>query len=163
MGASKSIIFEPIIEEDITQLTDIMTRAFDKDTQQFLGDEKGGPPGYDTGVFIRKWAIESPTESFKIRQDGHVIGAVIVRIHDNHENRLGCLFIDPELHSKGIGLKIWQKVEERYPLTKKWTTETPGYSKRNHHFYINKCGFKVVKILNPFDIREECYVMEKEM
>ena len=41
-----------------------------------------------------------------------------------------------------------------YPETKVWETTTPLFEKRNIHFYVNKCGFKIVeylseKYLNP--------------
>ncbi|GAA0071155.1 hypothetical protein UT300003_26790 [Clostridium sardiniense] len=58
---------------------------------------------------------------------------------------------------------MWKYIESKYPNTKKWTTETPGFSKRNHNFYVNKCGFKIVKILNPHDLHIETYVLEKEI
>ena len=45
----------------------------------------------------------------------------------------------------------------------KWKTETPGFSKRNHNFYINKCGFKLVHIDQPKDLEEANYILEKEM
>ena len=47
--------------------------------------------------------------------------------------------------------------------TKIWRTETPGFSKRNHNFYVNKCGFKIIRIDNPGDFMKESYFMEKEM
>ena len=59
---------------------------------------------------------------------------------------LGNIFIDPKHQDKGIGLMIWKLIEQKYPETKIWRTETPGFSKRNHNFYVNKCGFKIVKI-----------------
>lgn len=163
MEAYENLQFQPITEEDIAVLTEIMTRAFDLDTQQFLGQAKGGPTGYDTGEFIRKWALESPTQSYKVLLDKKVIGAVIVWINENNENYLGNLFVDPLLENRGIGLAIWRYIEQKYPNTKKWLTDTPGYSKRNHHFYVNKCGFKIVKIVNPMNREDGMYVLEKEM
>ncbi|CAH8713027.1 GNAT family N-acetyltransferase [Paenibacillus thiaminolyticus] len=163
METYENLMFQPICEEDVAGLTEIMTRAFDTDTKQFLGCEKGGPEGYDTGEFIRRWALHSPTHSYKVALDDKVIGAVIVWINENNENVLGCIFLDPLLENRGIGLTIWRYIEQKYPDTKKWMTETPGYSKRNHHFYVNKCGFKIVKIQNPMSREDVCYILEKEM
>jgi hypothetical protein len=42
-------------------------------------------------------------------------------------------------------------------------TEIPKFSKRNHHFYVNKCGFKIWKIENPKEWNEGQYLMEKPM
>ena len=35
-----------------------------------------------------------------------------------------------------------------YPDTKVWETCTPYFEKRNIHFYVNKCGFHIVKFIN---------------
>ncbi|BFH68957.1 hypothetical protein J27TS7_07430 [Paenibacillus dendritiformis] len=163
MKTDQKLQFQSILEEDVARLTEIMTRAFDTDTKQFLGREKGGPDGYDTGEFMTRWAINSSAQSYKVLLDEQLIGAVIVWINENNENVLGCLFVDPSVENRGIGLAIWRYIEKKYPGTKKWITETPGYSKRNHHFYVNKCGFKIVKIKNPMSRDDEFYVLEKEM
>jgi catechol 2,3-dioxygenase-like lactoylglutathione lyase family enzyme len=34
------------------------------------------------------------------------------------------------------------------PDTKVWETCTPYFEKRNIHFYVNKCGFHIVKFIN---------------
>ena len=33
--------------------------------------------------------------------------------------------------------------------TKIWETHPPYYDKRNIHFYVNRCGFKIVEFFNP--------------
>ena len=43
-----------------------------------------------------------------------------------------------------------QAIEEKYPETKVWETHTPYFEKRNIHFYVNKCGFKIVEYLNQY-------------
>ena len=40
-------------------------------------------------------------------------------------NRLDLLFVDPDAHSKGIGLAAWQEVERLYPDTVVWETCSP--------------------------------------
>lgn len=78
------------------------------------------------------------------------IGVVIVwENKENNENFLGCLFTKPDLHSKGIGTQIWKLIEETYPNTCIWRTDTPLFSTRNMNFYINKCGFMAYRIENP--------------
>ncbi|MBZ7978138.1 hypothetical protein AVBRAN12654_05010 [Campylobacter sp. RM12654] len=42
-------------------------------------------------------------------------------------------------------------VEKTFPKTKVWTTTTPYFEIRNIHFYVNKCGFKIVKLSNLSD------------
>ena len=156
-----NLCFEEITENDVLAMTKIMKMAFDDDTKRHLGDECGGPPGYDNGDFIRRWYLNSGADAYKISKDGVLIGGINVFVNDNGENHLGNMFIDPHCQDKGYGTIVWNFIEQRYPDAKKWKTDTPGFSKRNHHFYINKCGFNVVRIENPKDKYEESYILEK--
>jgi N-acetylglutamate synthase-like GNAT family acetyltransferase len=147
---------------DIPVLTVIMRRSFDKDSMEFLG-EPSGPPGYDTGEFLRKYGTQNPhSTALKIIDAGKIIGAVILWITPEQNNHLGCLFVDSDLHDKGIGIRIWRMVEEMFPETKTWNTETPAFTRRNHHFYINKCGFHVIKVADPKSV-EASYITKKVM
>ena len=159
----KIIELVPLVDLDISELTQIMKRAFDKDSREFLGEMTGGPPGYDNGDFLRKYGLMVSTSAFKVTLDGKAVGGVILWINDNGENFLGNLFIDSELQDRGIGQSVWNMVEKKYPETKVWRTETPIFSRRNHNFYVNKCGFHIVSIENPKDMHEGEYKMEKQM
>ena len=160
MKVFKGLRFEDFCEQDVEFLTPIMKRAFDEDAKRHLNENSGGPDGYDTGEFLSKWALHDGSTAFKISRDGKPIGAIIVWIN---ENILGNMFIDPDLQDKGLGTRVWKFIETEYPETIIWRTDTPGFSKRNHHFYVNKCGFKIVRIDNPGEKYEESYFMEKEM
>lgn len=67
---------------------------------------------------------------------------------DGDKGELELLFIDPKYHNQGIGQATWKEIERIYPNVKVWETFTPGYEKRNIHFYINKLGFQIVKYFN---------------
>ncbi len=148
---------------DVELFTDIMKRAFDEDTRIHLGRASGGPPGYDNGDFLRRWALHPDSTAYAIFKGVAPIGVVTVWIRDNHENFLGNIFVDPDLQNQGLGLQIWRFIEQKYPETRVWRTDTPGFSKRNHNFYVNKCGFKIVRIEHPGDPERESYLLEKEM
>jgi hypothetical protein len=51
-----SLHFERMTEANIPELTEIMTHTFDDDARKFLDQPSGGPPYYNTGEFLRKWA-----------------------------------------------------------------------------------------------------------
>jgi hypothetical protein len=155
--------FDIFCEQDVELLKSIMKRAFDEDAKKHLNENTGGLDGYDNGDFLRKFALNNASEAYKISKDGKPIGAIIVWINDNHENFLGNMFIDPDLQDEGLGTTAWKFIESEYPKTVIWRTETPGFSKRNHNFYVNKCGFKIIRIDNPGKKYEESYFMEKEM
>lgn len=149
MKTYKGLVFDSVSENDVDELTGIMKRAFDNDSMMHLG-RIGGPPGYDNGDFIRKWAFDPDATAFKIILDGRTIGMILLWINiSSNENFLGTIFIDSGYENKGIGCDVWKFVEEEYPDTVIWRTETPIFSHRNHAFYINKLGFHVVAIENP--------------
>ena len=89
--------------------------------------------------------IDDPhNETYRIVSDGKNVGGVILKIDNTtHHNHLEILFTLPEEHSKGIGYGAWQAVEAIHPETVVWETCTPYFEKRNIHFYVNKCGFKI--------------------
>ena len=157
------LLFEEFKEADISIYTPIMKRAFDEDTQRHTDKSEGGPDGYDNGEFIKKWYINKNAKAFKVMKDGVPVGAINVFINKNNINFLGNMFVDPSCQDKGIGLKIWSFIESEFPETIKWCTETPAYSRRNHNFYVNKCGFHVVRIDNPKSDNGGSFILEKIM
>ena len=164
MKKYENLKFEVLQEKDIDVLTTIMEKAFDEDTKIHLGEEKGGPEGYDNGDFLRKFGLHKDSTAYKITLEDRPIGCVILWINKETKiNCLGTIFIDTSLQNKGIGKKILEFIEKEYPDTIKWCTETPGFSRRNHNFYVNKCGFHVVKIEKPMDKYESSYILEKEI
>ena len=154
----QGLVFEPITETDVPELTAVMTRAFDDDAQKHLGQEKGGPPGYDDGEFFRKWLFGyQESVGYKIIAEDKVIGGVIVWILEHGDNILGTVFVDPASQDQGVGTRIWQFIETTYPESRSWTLETPVWATKNHHFYEEKCGFHRV------DVREDTVIYRKSM
>ncbi len=164
MKRYQGLEFDTLLEEDINELTKIMERAFNEDARIHLNEPKGGPEGYDTGEFLRKWGLNPGTEAYKISEAGKPIGGIILWINrETNVNFLGCIFMDINRQNKGTGKRVWDFIEQEYPDTVKWCTETAAFSRRNHHFYVNKCGFHVVRIENPMDFKEGSYILEKVM
>lgn len=75
-------------------------------------------------------------------------GAVVVIDKESGHNHLELLFVRYSMQNKGIGFKIWSEIEKIYPETITWETCTPYFDKRNIHFYVNLCGFHIVKFYN---------------
>lgn len=156
--------FTPLQEQDIEALTPIMRRAFDDDTRLHLGLPAGGPTGYDDGSFLRRYGLHPDATAYCIQVQGRPAGAAILWINEeDHCNTLGCLFLDPALHNRGLGTQIWRRIEKMFPDTLLWNAETPVYSRRNHNFYVNKCGFHIVRIRSPRDEQEGSFVLQKIM
>lgn len=146
-----NISFRKFTEADIEPCTVIMKEAFDEDSLLFR-EVPDGPPGYDDGSFLRKFAVDSGADSYCIFVDGELSGATIIfRNEEKKENFLGCIFLGTSLRGKGIGKAVWSEIEKMYPDTKVWRTETPLYSVRNLNFYINKLGFMAYEISEPLE------------
>lgn len=158
------ITFEKFEEKDIPILTPIMKRAFDEDTRIHLNRPEGGPEGYDNGEFLRKWGFHEGVTAYTILVDGQIAGSTFLWINPHsRENFWGNIYLDTVYQNRGLGQQVWAKIEALYPDTRIWRTETPGFSRRNHYFYVMKCGFKIVRIENPRDFLEANYIFEKAM
>lgn len=99
---------------------------------------------------IEKSLDNDNSVAYRILNNGVWVGGIILSINKmTHHNSLDLFFVNPDTHSKGIGTSVWTMVEKMYPETKVWETHTPHFEKRNIHFYVNKCGFKIVEFFNP--------------
>lgn len=84
-----------------------------------------------------------------ILSEGRKIGGAVVTIDaETHHNTLDLFFLKVGEHGRGLGHKAWLAIEARYPQTVTWQTYTPYFEKRNIHFYVNKCGFKITAFFN---------------
>lgn len=52
------------------------------------------------------------------------------------------------VHSRGVGTRAWFAIEAAHPQVREWTLVTPYFEVRNIHFYVNKCGFRIVEFFN---------------
>ncbi|WP_294507829.1 GNAT family N-acetyltransferase [uncultured Victivallis sp.] len=88
--------------------------------------------------------------AYAARIDGVMAGGAVVKINRRtRHNELELLFVKAGTQSRGIGQNIWNAIEKLYPDTEEWETFTPYFEKRNIHFYVNRCGFRIVEFFNP--------------
>jgi hypothetical protein len=93
---------------------------------------------------------EEGAESYNIVCNGEIVGGTVLKIcPETNINELQLLYIKVGNHSKGLGAAAWKAIEKLHSETKIWETVTPYFEKRNIHFYVNKCGFKIVEFYNP--------------
>ena len=101
------------------------------------------------GEIISRKTIEScldtaENEAFLIMAEGRKVGGLILKIEkEKCVGHLEILYTLPEEHSKGYGYAAWLAVEALHPEITVWETCTPYFEKRNIHFYVNKCGFRI--------------------
>lgn len=137
----------PVIQEDLTDYKKDMQEAFQKGAAaQFsdLGTEI--LPEKDIDLVLSK----TGAFAYKALADGEMVGGAIVVIdEETQHNHLDFLYVKYGTQSRGIGQAIWQEIEKLHPETRVWETLTPYFEKRNIHFYVNCCGFKIVEFFNP--------------
>lgn len=80
---------------------------------------------------------------------GRKVGGAVLTINaETHCNALDLFFLKVGEEGRGLGTKAWEAIERRHPDTISWQTHTPYFEKRNIHFYVNKCGFKIIQFFN---------------
>ena len=141
-----------LTEDDREQFILDNQRAFRYGAMEEFG-LRDGHCGEDGEIISRETilrCIRSGT-AYRIREDRRIVGGLVLQISESTQhNHLDLLFVDPDVHSRGIGFAAWKEVERLYPDTRVWETCTPSFETRNIHFYVNKCGFHIVEFFNRF-------------
>ncbi|WP_367948889.1 GNAT family N-acetyltransferase [Microbacterium sp. NC79] len=89
-------------------------------------------------------------DAWEVLDGGRVVGGAVVVVDGQGDRAsLDLLFIDVGEHGRGIGVRVWNAIEAKYPDVEVWRTMTPCEDVRNIHFYVNKCGFRVVEFFHP--------------
>lgn len=113
--------------------------------------------------------------TYYIYADEKKAGGVALHIdNESHNNRMELFYLYPEFHNYGLGVQVWNMIEEMYPETVVWELITPYFEKRNIHFYVNKCGFQIVEFFckhhkdptvhpRPESFHNEYFRFEKQM
>ncbi len=142
------ITLEPLKDSDREQFIRDNQEAFRYGaTEEFgLRDDHFEEPG----EIISRSTIEESIdkgEAYRIVLDGRNVGGAIVSV-SGERGDLQILFVSPKEHSKGIGYQAWCAIERTYPQVRIWETCTPYFEKRNIHFYVNRCGFHIIRFSN---------------
>jgi hypothetical protein len=124
-----------------------LQEAFAVAVVEELGDLPDGPIPSDEDL---DKSINAPgAVALRILCDGKKVGGAVVTIdEETHHNTLDLFFLKVGEQGHGLGHKAWLAIEARYPQTVTWQTHTPYFEKRNIHFYVNKCGFKIIEFFH---------------
>ena len=136
-----------------------MVESFQSGVSERFGDLSAAPiPPEDD---LSRCCQNENCDLRAIMLDGVPAGAVVIEKNDRTGRySLDLFFIFSEFINKHIGSKAWQLIEKTYSNARVWETHTPYFERRNIHFYVNKCGFKIVEFFNEFhrgehDLTEE--------
>lgn len=140
------ITLEPLLPHDIADFKAELQNAFAVAVVEEFGELPDGPIPADKTLDA---AIHAPDAvALRILRNGQNVGGAVLTINETHHNSLDLFFVNAGEEGRGIGWKAWRAIEERYPKTITWQTHTPYFEKRNIHFYVNKCGFKIIEFFN---------------
>lgn len=148
MEQHEQITLAPVPQEELLRFKEEIQEAFMKGLQEsFKGTEdptKMGPIPSESDFEHSLYSKEAVIRQFLL--NGERIGGVVLHIDtDTQRNEVDFLYTKASAHGKGIGTKAWEAIEAAFPETKVWELDTPYFEKRNIHFYVNKCGFKIVE------------------
>lgn len=134
-------------EEELSQFKQDLQESFKVAVIETFGSSHAGPIPSEEEI---EESFNAPGAAiYHILSNGVRVGGVVVCIdEETQHNELDLLFITKGKGGKGIGYEAWKTIEQTYPKTKVWETHTPYFEKRNIHFYVNKCGFKIVEYLS---------------
>lgn len=145
--APGGVTLAPVLSGDRPQFKRDLQEAFAVAVREELGDESDGPIPPDADI---DESFDAPgAVAHHILVGGQRVGGALLTIDAaTRHNSLAFFFVRPQAHGRGIGQRAWRLIEEAYPETLVWETHTPYFEKRNIHFYVNKCGFKIVEYFN---------------
>ena len=124
-----------------------MIESFQSGVMDRFGDLSAAPiPPEDD---LSRCSQNENCDLWAIMFDGVPAGAAVIeKNEETGKYSLDLLFIFKEYINRKIGFKTWQLIEATYPEARIWETHTPYFERRNIHFYVNKCGFKIVEFFN---------------
>lgn len=137
------LLLEAVRDQDLAQYKKDMQEAFQKGYEAAYGKAEGMVlPEKDIDCTLKgKGAI-----AYKAIIGSEIVGGAVVRIDmGTRRNCLDLLFVKYGMQGMGIGTNIWLALDALYPDTEIWETCTPYFEKRNIHFYVNVCGFHIVR------------------
>ena len=142
------IILTPLAPDDREQFISDNQEAFNYGALEEFG--RRDDHFEEEGEIISRETIQRSIdegEAYRILQDGQPVGGVVIRV-EGDQGDLELLFVNPKVHSRGIGYAAWCAIEKLHPEVKVWETVTPYFERRNIHFYVNRCGSHIVEFFN---------------
>ena len=125
---------------DALVLNAISKLAFDSDVE-VGAPSAGGPPGYMSLKYHMKMARSG--HLYKLTENGLIIGGAIL-FRDGAALNIGRIFVNPDHHQKGYGIRMMQEIEAMFPDIRTFTLDTPVWNIRTNSFYL-KLGYTEVK------------------
>jgi ribosomal protein S18 acetylase RimI-like enzyme len=134
------VIFEEAAFEDLPEILGLQHRAYRSEGERY--EDCDLPPLTQT--------LEEIAEDFenqlilKAVENGEIIGTVRAYMRDDGTCYIGRLAVDPELQDSGIGSRLMEEIEGRFPQADRYELFTGNLSKKPLHIY-GKMGYRVFR------------------
>lgn len=143
-----NITLIPVKKEELPEFERRIQEAFLAAAEENFGEQEEPIPSHQE---LEECRHNLGTVIFHLMQGSCKVGGVVLNINsETQHNSLEFFFIAVEYQNRGLGQAAWRAIEKAYPKTKIWSTVTPYFEKRNIHFYVNRCGFHIVKFWNAY-------------
>jgi hypothetical protein len=155
-SGNENIALVKLTDGDIPRIIPIVTDAFEKAMIEALGEEKAKMHSEAFGGNdFEEAAIGDKVDSYIIVVDGNESGIAVIKEFAENSYSLELFSISQQYNGKGIGVRVWHKVEELYPNAEVFETTTPTFAIKNVNFYVNKCKFHIVELLDMVKVAQE--------
>lgn len=154
---------QPLKKAEIDLFNKSDETAFSVHDRYFPDGIVPGASEDDRGEYELSKIIDDPKFTVLSIYDGETFaGGAIVEDKGNRVREIAIFYLVLEYQSKGIGKTALNMIEAYFPDTRVFRLITPSNVVRNVVFYVNKCGYKVVKVVGyDREMNTGDYVFEK--
>ncbi|MHA1935394.1 MAG: GNAT family N-acetyltransferase [Candidatus Thorarchaeota archaeon] len=139
MDATNKITIRRAEVKDAEILTETCKRAYDSDAE-VGAPGPGGPPGYDSLEWNISRIKNQYLQYYRILKGNDIVGGFIVGNRGPGYQVCERIWVDPDNMRKGIGVRTFELIWEKYPSVDLWALGTPEWNVRTNPFY-QKIGF----------------------
>ena len=156
------MLIKTAIPANAIELEQIYSLSFESNSS-FFPDDMEEEDDESEEDFSFESAIMTPDKTvLELWVNNRLIGGAVISGNSAGIHTLDRLFILPEEQGKGYGLLAWREIENMYPEAKEWILRTPTCLINNVCFYVNKCGFTIVRVEDMGNDGVGMYVFSKK-
>ncbi len=144
-------------------LNKMQAESFETTKHYFPNGELPPPPENEIDLSFERFLNNADYTVLSILCDSDIIGSAVIKEQGDNIREIELFFIKADKIGNGIGSQALKMIEDFFPNTRIWRLITPTLVMKNVVFYINKCGYHIVKVQN-FDRNTNTgvYLFEKE-
>lgn len=152
------------VKEELPRLFELEDTAFQVNDKYFKNQQFPTLPEDQLDKYSLKGLFGNEgNTTLSIYHDGELVGCVVVTQIDCITNEIALFFLSVECQGKGIGQKAMREVENYFPNTKIWRLITPTEIVRNAVFYVNKCGYHIIRVDYEKEREQGMFIFEKHI